>query len=46
MILATFTVYLMSAICTPEPFLAWGWRVPFLFSIVLVFLGQWIPQAR
>lgn len=25
-----------------EDLLAWGWRLPFLFSIVLVFLGLWI----
>lgn len=25
-----------------QDLLAWGWRLPFLFSIVLVFLGLWI----
>jgi MFS family permease len=25
-----------------EDLLAWGWRLPFLFRIVLVFLGLWI----
>ncbi len=25
-----------------EAFLAWGWRVPFLFSAVMVIVGQWV----
>ncbi|HEX6859653.1 MAG TPA: MFS transporter [Caulobacteraceae bacterium] len=27
---------------TPEQFEAWGWRVPFLLSAVLVMLGLWV----
>jgi MFS family permease len=27
---------------TPAQFQAWGWRLPFLFSVVLVSLGLWI----
>ncbi|MFN3524287.1 MAG: MFS transporter [Phenylobacterium sp.] len=27
---------------TPEQFLAWGWRLPFLASVVLVGLGLWV----
>ncbi|MBB4152943.1 MFS family permease [Sphingomonas jinjuensis] len=27
---------------TPADFIAWGWRVPFLLSIVLVGLGLWV----
>ncbi|WP_375270699.1 MFS transporter [Sphingomonas sp.] len=29
-------------VMTPAQFLAWGWRVPFLLSVVLVGLGLWV----
>ncbi len=44
MLIATGFLSLMSAMTTPEQFEAWGWRVPFLFSIILVFLGSWIRR--
>lgn len=31
----------VSAPMTPEQFLTWGWRLPFLFSAVLVAVGLW-----
>ncbi|MBX3519554.1 MAG: MHS family MFS transporter [Xanthobacteraceae bacterium] len=27
---------------TPQEFLAWGWRIPFLISILLFILGLWV----
>jgi MFS family permease len=27
-----------------ESFLAWGWRVPFLLSFVLIFVGYWVRR--
>jgi len=33
---------LLGAMLTPEQFMAWGWRLPFLFSIVLVGVGLWV----
>lgn len=33
---------IIGATLTPEQFMAWGWRVPFLLSVVLVGLGLWV----
>lgn len=33
---------LMSAIAPGDAFVEWGWRIPFLLSIALTFLGWWI----
>ncbi|MGY2736304.1 MFS transporter [Sphingomonas sp. UYP23] len=33
---------LLGATLTPEQFIAWGWRLPFLASAVLVVLGLWV----
>ena len=32
----------LGALMTPADFLAWGWRIPFLLSVVLVGLGLWV----
>jgi metabolite-proton symporter len=42
LILGTGFLYLMSAALTDAEFQSWGWRIPFLFSIVLVAIGLWI----
>jgi len=36
---------LLSASMSEEAFLAWGWRIPFVGSIVLVMIGMWIRNA-
>ncbi len=41
LLLATVTVLLVSLL-PEEQFLAWGWRLPFLFSVVLVIVGLFI----
>lgn len=33
---------LLTDLLTDEAFFAWGWRVPFLASAVLVFVGLWV----
>ncbi|PTD19350.1 MFS transporter [Sphingomonas fennica] len=33
---------LLGLILTPDQFRAWGWRIPFLASAVLVMLGLWV----
>jgi MFS family permease len=42
MVLANGALALMTLFTTDEQFLAWGWRIPFLASVVLVFVGLYI----
>ena len=39
--LATGVLALASALLSPHDFLAWGWRIPFLLSAVLIGIGWW-----
>lgn len=41
-LLAAAILAVMAAVQTDADFLAWGWRVPFLLSAVLVAVGWWI----
>jgi MFS family permease len=36
MILATGVIWVLTTLLTPEQFASFGWRIPFLFSVVLV----------
>ena len=42
MILATLVLLLLDAILGKAQFAAWGWRVPFLLSAVMVILGLYV----
>jgi metabolite-proton symporter len=44
LLLGTLAVTLVSLL-PEERFLAWGWRLPFLASVVLVFVGLWIRKG-
>ncbi|MDR7303573.1 MFS transporter [Haloactinomyces albus] len=39
LIMATGVLWLISSFTTEEQFLTWGWRIPFLFSVVLIIGG-------
>ncbi|MDB5417399.1 MAG: transporter, partial [Phenylobacterium sp.] len=41
-LIAAAILAIMAAVQSDEEFLAWGWRVPFLLSIVLVAVGWWV----
>jgi MFS family permease len=42
MVLANGALALMTATTTNAQFLTWGWRVPFLVSFILIFIGLYI----
>lgn len=43
-LLSTGVLFLMSAFQSNDEFLAWGWRVPFILSAVVVFIGVYIRR--
>ena len=45
LLLSTGLVSLISSLTTDEQFLNWGWRLPFLFSVVLVLIALWIRNG-
>ncbi|MEE2814134.1 MAG: MFS transporter [Actinomycetota bacterium] len=44
LLLASGVMAIMTAIAPGEQFLAWGWRVPFLLSIVLILIGYYVRR--
>ena len=44
-LLAAGVLAIMSAIQSEQDFLAWGWRVPFLLSAVLIAIGYWVRSS-
>lgn len=45
MILATGMLFILRTAMTPAQFMEWGWRIPFLLSVVLVVVGYVIRKA-
>ncbi|MCD5348202.1 MFS transporter [Agromyces sp. H3Y2-19a] len=44
LLLASGTMALMAVIAPGDAFLAWGWRVPFLLSVVLILIGYYVRR--
>ena len=42
LVMGTLVFSIFSAIMSDAQFIAWGWRLPFLFSIALVIVGLWV----
>lgn len=45
LLMASGALAIMNAIAPGDAFMEWGWRVPFLFSIVLVLVGFYIRRG-
>ncbi len=45
LVLATGLVSLLSHLLDNAAFKSWGWRLPFVFSVVLVLIGLWVRSS-
>ena len=45
LLLSSAVIAIMSSIAPGDAFLQWGWRVPFLLSVVLIAVGYWIRRS-
>ncbi|MEH6943891.1 MFS transporter [Bacillus sp. JJ722] len=45
LVAGTFSFTLISSLTTEAQFMAWGWRIPFLLSAVLIVLALWIRNG-
>jgi len=43
--LAVLVLAVSAAVLPKQDFLAWGWRIAFLFSVVLIVIGLWVRTA-
>ena len=44
-LIATGLIALITLSISPDDFLAWGWRLPFVLSLVLVGFGLWVRRG-
>ena len=44
-LLATGVLYALTVVQSEATFNAWGWRIPFLLSGILVFIGLWVRMT-
>lgn len=45
LLMSSAVLAIMNAIAPGDAFLQWGWRVPFLFSVLLIFVGMYIRHG-
>src|ERR1700710_54769 len=45
LVLSTGIVSILSQTMDDATFKAWGWRIPFVFSVVLVLIGLWVRSS-
>ncbi len=46
LLLASLVLVIMTGVVSPgEEFVQWGWRIPFLLSLVLLAIGHWIRRS-
>ncbi|MGF6573637.1 MHS family shikimate/dehydroshikimate transporter-like MFS transporter [Paraburkholderia sp. GAS333] len=45
LVLATGIVSILTSTLDNDAFRSWGWRVPFVFSVVLVLIGLWVRSS-
>ena len=45
LLMSSAVMAIMAWIAPGEAFFEWGWRVPFLLSVVLVFVGYWVRKS-
>ncbi|GAB2475671.1 MFS transporter [Promicromonospora xylanilytica] len=45
LLLASAVLGVMNAVAPGDAFLTWGWRIPFLLSVVLIGIGYWVRRS-
>src|SRR5690606_17551664 len=45
LLMASAMMALMDMLFLGDAFLNWGWRIPFLFSVVLILVGSWLRRS-